>query len=71
MVHLWVRRHDQKPMGWAELQRTKNQILGEEILAIQIYPKTSKLVDQANMYHLWAFHDPEFELGVDENGFIF
>lgn len=56
-------------MGWTELQRTKNEVVGEEVLAIQVYPKKSNLIDQANMYHLWAM--PDFNFGVNENSFIF
>lgn len=69
VIHLWIRRHDEKPMGWTELQRTKNEILGAEIMAIQVFPKQSNVIDQANMYHLWAF--PEFDFGVSENSFVF
>lgn len=69
IAHLWIRRHDNKPMGWTELQRTKNEIVGEDVTAIQVFPKTTDLVDQANMYHLWAFL--EYEFGIDENGFKF
>ena len=67
ITHLWIRRHDSKPIGWTQLQRIKNEILGDEQLAIQVFPKESNLVDQANMYHLWSF--PDF--GISENGFEF
>lgn len=69
IIHLWIRRHDEKPMGWSELQRVKNEICGDDKLAIQVFPKAVNLVDQANMYHLWVFK--EFEFGVSENGFVF
>ena len=67
--HLWVRRHDKQPMGWAELQRIKNELFGPEFLAIEVYPRQSKLIDAANMYHLWLFEN--FEFGIDENSFSF
>lgn len=67
IIHLWIRRHDGKPLGWTQLQRIKNEILGDEKLAIQVFPKESNKVDQANMYHLFAF--PDFD--IEECGFKF
>lgn len=69
ITHLWVRRHDDKPMGWTQLQRIKNEIVGYDKMAIQVFPKTKNVVDQANMYHLWVFDS--FDFGINENGFIF
>jgi hypothetical protein len=43
-------RHD-----WRDLQRIKNEIIGPEYVAVEIYPKESNLVDTANQYHLWVF----------------
>ncbi|MGR9527665.1 DUF7694 domain-containing protein (plasmid) [Priestia megaterium] len=37
-----------------EKQRIKNEIFGEEYTAIEVFPKESELVDEANMYHLWV-----------------
>ena len=70
ITHLWLRRHDSTPMGWTEMQRIKNEILGENILAIQVFPPQKNVVDAANVYHLWCFPDgTEFE--VNECGFKF
>lgn len=44
---------------WRHFQLIKNQLCGEESLAIEIYPPESKLVDTANQYHLWVF-PPEY-----------
>lgn len=53
--HLTIRRHDDKPIhSWPDLQRIKNELVGEERVAIEIYPPESELVDNANLYHLWA-----------------
>jgi len=43
-------RHD-----WRHLQRIKNELLGEEVEALELYPATSRVVDDANQFHLWAF----------------
>lgn len=55
VVHLWIRRHDMQPIrSWATLQRVKNDLVGPERTAIEVYPAESALVDSANMYHLWV-----------------
>jgi len=49
-----IRRHDQKKVNnWAHKQKIKNIFFGEESNAVEVYPKESKLTDQANMYWLW------------------
>ena len=59
--HLWVRRHDEKPLTWRELQRVKNELVGKERVAVEVYPPVSQVVDCANIYHLWVFEEG-FEL---------
>lgn len=52
---LAIRRHDGGAVvPWADMQRIKNELLGAERLGIQVYPPESKLVDAANIYHLWV-----------------
>ncbi len=51
-------RHD-----WREMQRLKNEIVGPEYDAVEIYPAESKLVDNANQYHLWVFLDSRIPFG--------
>jgi hypothetical protein len=56
MDHLWIRRHDGKMTNsWSELQRIKNELTHSERTAVQVYPKESQLVDEANMAHLWVY----------------
>jgi hypothetical protein len=43
-------RHD-----WREIQRVKNELLGEDWEGIELYPAESRVVDTANQYHLWCF----------------
>ena len=69
VIHLWIRRHDGKKfIPWAHFQRIKDDLVGKDWQGIQVYPKRDKIVDQADMYHLWCFHG---DLGVNENGFEF
>ena len=52
---LAIARHDKQPLdNWSAFQAIKNQILGEEVECVQFYPKESKLIDTANVYHLWV-----------------
>lgn len=56
LVHLSIKRNDKNPLhDWRDLQRIKNEILGEEEEAMELYPAESRLVDGANQYHLWCF----------------
>lgn len=57
VLHLMVRRHDSAPVrAWHDLQRIKSTlpIVGPERVAVEVYPRESELVDDANMYHLWV-----------------
>lgn len=56
MIHLSIKRHDKEPChDWRDFQRIKDDIAGEEWEAVELYPAQSRLVDNANQYHLWAF----------------
>ena len=68
--HLLVRRNDGGPVrSWADLQRIKNELAGEDRVAVEVFPARGDLVDQANCYHLWIL--PEgfalpFGLHIDQ-----
>jgi hypothetical protein len=64
MVQLNIRRRDGKPIfrDWRHFQWIKNQLIGEECEAVEIYPAESRLVDTSNKYHLWCFTDPTYRL---------
>ncbi len=49
-----VRHHNQAAwFPWVDLQRIKNELIGPDREAIQVFPKAAELVDDANMAHLW------------------
>ena len=48
-------------LPWALKMEIKNQIFGENRLAIEVFPKSKNLVDVLDVYHLWVF-PKEFEL---------
>lgn len=61
-THLSIKRLDQEVIrDWRDLQEIKNQMLGEEAEAVELFPAESRLVDSCNQFHLWAINDPEFK----------
>lgn len=63
-VHLSIKRHDRGPVhDWRDLQRIKNEILGPDVEAVELYPAEVRKVDGANQYHLWAFPGYRFPFG--------
>lgn len=52
---LSIRRNDRKPAkDWRHFQMIKNQIAGEDVEAIELYPRQDRVVDTANQYFLWC-----------------
>lgn len=65
LVHLSIKRRDKAPIeDWRDMQRIKNELVGEECEGVELYPAESRLVDSANQYHLWVVDDPEFRWPV-------
>lgn len=66
-VHLNIRRRDGGPIlrDWRHFQWIKNQLIGEECEAIEIYPAESRLVDTSNKYHLFGWLDPTYRVPVN------
>ncbi len=63
--HLAIVRLDQQPIhSWADFQAIKNELIGPEYEAIEIYPAESRLVDMGHQYHSWVFVDPNFRLPI-------
>jgi hypothetical protein len=53
--HLRVKRLDGKgDIPWDHLQLVKNETAGSEAVAIEIYPPEDKLINDANIRHLWV-----------------
>jgi hypothetical protein len=77
MMHLSIKRRDKQPLGkerFRHFQRIKNELVGPECEAVELYPAESRLVDTANQYHLWCMTSPEIrfpfgylERSVNEN----
>ena len=66
VIHLSVKTHDKEPIrDWRDMQRIKNELVGEEHEAVELYPAESRLVDTANQYHMWVLEKP-----ADEGGYF-
>jgi hypothetical protein len=56
MVHLSIKSHDREPHhDWRDFQRLKNELVGTDSEALEVYPAEARLVDEANQFHLWCF----------------
>lgn len=51
----------ERDIPWSVKQEIKNEIFGENRVAIEIFPKQKSLVDICDVYHLWVF-PKDFEL---------
>lgn len=65
MIHLSIKRIDKHPIcDWRHMQRIKNELVGDEYEAVQLFPAESRVVDMANQYHLWCLpNKQQFPIG--------
>jgi hypothetical protein len=74
--HLTITRRDEQPdRNWQMFQIIKNEIVGQEYEAVELYPAQSRLMDVANKYHLWVLapkeaneNPPHFPIGMKKHG---
>ena len=61
-VNISFKRHDRgTDIPWQHKQWSKNDILGEEWEAVELFPAESRLLNTANQYHLWG--EPKIPVG--------
>jgi hypothetical protein len=61
IIQLSIKRLDRTAVhDWRDLQRIKNEVVGQSYEAVELYPAEDRLVDTANQYHLWIVNDPMF-----------
>lgn len=41
-------------MIWRDAQRVKNELVGQDRVAVEVYPAQMEVADEANMFHLWV-----------------
>ena len=49
---------------WRDYQQIKNDLIGKECEAVELYPADSRLVDSADSFHLWGVTDEKFRFPV-------
>lgn len=49
-------KYYRRTLAKLDAQRIKNELLGDEYEACELYPAESRLVDGANQFHLWAIN---------------
>lgn len=56
-IRVMVQKHNDTPIlnHWSEIQKIKNEIFGEETVAVEYYPAKSQLIDDHNIYWIWIF----------------
>lgn len=67
LVHLSIKANDKTAVhDWRDFQRIKNELVGREQEAIELYPAESRLVDTSNQYHLWCVIGSRVPFGFEE-----
>lgn len=67
-LHLLIMPRDNQPGGaWSDLQRVKNEVVGDDVEMYQVHPPASETVDAEHTYHLWGYQDATWRLplGLD------
>lgn len=68
VIHCAIRNDTGTDISWKEKQWIKDSLFGKERTAIEVFPRDDRLVDEANMYHIWVFEkDFELPFGIHEN----
>jgi hypothetical protein len=63
IIQVTISRMDHKPVkSWYDFQTIKNELIGPEHTAVEVFPPESQLTDAANCYHLWVYPDPSYKL---------
>lgn len=64
-AHLIIRRLDRRAIhSWSHFQAIKNELVGPECEAVEMYPAEKHLIDAKDHYHLWAFTSPDQSFGI-------
>lgn len=58
LIWLSIKRLDKEPIhDWRDLQRIKNELVGEKNEGVELYPNEERLQDECNQFHLWVLAD--------------
>lgn len=57
VMHLSIKAHDRRCVhDWRDMQRIKNELAGTMSEGVELYPAESRLMDEANQFHLFCLH---------------
>ncbi len=56
-----------KDVMWADLQSIKNDLFGEERVALQVFPAESNLVNKTHTYHIHVLSESESKAWTERN----
>lgn len=60
-IHLEITAKDeQRSKDWRHFQLIKNQIVGPECEAVELFPAAERSVEASRQHHLWVVADPHF-----------
>lgn len=65
-IRVMIQKHNNSPIinHWSEIQKIKNAIFGNEVTAIEYYPKESELINDFNIYWIWIFEDNSLPIPI-------
>jgi len=52
-LKVWRRDSNEDGITWDQLQEIKNEMLGEDVCAIEFYPPSDEVVNSVAIRHLW------------------
>ena len=60
-IHLSIRsrENDHLAHDWRDLMRIKNELVGPDREAVEVYPSMNRIHDTANQFHLWVLPEGE------------
>ena len=63
LIHLEIRRRDgKKCVQWYDIQRIKNELVGPQNEAVQLFPAESRVRETESGYHLWVYPDANLRI---------
>ncbi|MEN9924062.1 MAG: hypothetical protein RL268_188 [Pseudomonadota bacterium] len=52
--HLAIRTASNLEPPWRDKQRIKDELFGQDAVAVEVMPPAGELIDEADMYHMWV-----------------
>lgn len=64
LKHLSIKRLDRAAVrNWRHFQQIKNEVAGEFLEGMELFPSEARVADNANQYHLWVLTEEPIPLG--------